>query len=205
MKELDCRGMACPKPVLTCRQFVAEKQPETFTVLVDNLAASENVSRFLRNNGYDASVVKQEDALWQITALQKDGGAKSPAEHTTSTPSPVPTGESQKILVFITTETLGRGDDTLGTKLMENFLGTLPELGADLWMIILVNGGVRLAAKDGKALEHLQALAKAGTTILVCGTCLSHYGLLESKKVGETTNMLDIVTSLSLATKVIRP
>jgi hypothetical protein len=38
---------------------------------------------------------------------------------------------------------------------------------------------------------------------LVCGTCLNYYGLLEQKKVGETTNMLDIVTSLQVADKVI--
>jgi len=39
--------------------------------------------------------------------------------------------------------------------------------------------------------------------VLVCGTCLGHFGLLEKKKVGETTNMLDIVTSMQLADKVI--
>jgi hypothetical protein len=41
--------------------------------------------------------------------------------------------------------------------------------------------------------------------VLVCGTCLTHYGLLEAKAVGETSNMLDIVTSLDLADKIIRP
>lgn len=41
--------------------------------------------------------------------------------------------------------------------------------------------------------------------MLVCGTCLAHYGLLEAKAVGETSNMLDIVTSLDLADKIIRP
>jgi hypothetical protein len=32
---------------------------------------------------------------------------------------------------------------------------------------------------------------------------LNHFGLLEKKQVGETTNMLDIVTALQLADKVI--
>jgi len=40
-------------------------------------------------------------------------------------------------------------------------------------------------------------------SILVCGTCLDFYGLLDQKKVGETTNMLDIVTSLQVAGKVV--
>ena len=51
--------------------------------------------------------------------------------------------------------------------------------------------------------EELVAYEKDGLTILVCGTCLSHFDLLEAKKVGETTNMLDIVTAMQLADKVI--
>ena len=101
----------------------------------------------------------------------------------------LPGGVSQT-LVFITTETLGRGDDELGAALMKNFLSTLTEM-QDLWRIVLLNGGVKLA--------------ESGVSILVCGTCLNHYGLLEKKQVGETSNMLDIVTSLDLAGKVIRP
>ena len=70
---------------------------------------------------------------------------------------------------------------------------------------MLLNGGVKLASTEGKALDGLKALAAAGVSILVCGTCLQHYNLLDKKQVGETTNMLDIVTSLSLADKVVRP
>ena len=55
------------------------------------------------------------------------------------------------------------------------------------------------------SLDALKKLAESGVSILVCGTCLNHYGLLEKKQVGETSNMLDIVTSLDLAGKVIRP
>jgi hypothetical protein len=51
-------------------------------------------------------------------------------------------------------------------------------------------------------LADLQAYAKEGLTILVCGTCLSHFNLLEAKQVGQTTNMLDIVTAMQLADKV---
>ena len=39
--------------------------------------------------------------------------------------------------------------------------------------------------------------------ILACGTCLEHYGLTALKKVGSTTNMLDIVMATQLADKVI--
>ena len=106
--------------------------------------------------------------------------------------------------MLITTPVLGRGDDALGQRLMETFLSTLPEL-RNLWRIVLLNGGVRLSATQGPALDALKILEERGVSILVCGTCLAHYGLSEAKEVGETSNMLDIVTSLDLAEKVIRP
>ena len=100
---------------------------------------------------------------------------------------------------------LGHGSDELGAKLMANFLATLTEMGGTLWRIVMVNGGVKLASTPGRALDALKKLEAAGVSMLVCGTCLEHYGLLDQKQVGETTNMLDIVTSLDLADKVIRP
>ena len=113
--------------------------------------------------------------------------------------------DEDKTLILITSETLGRGDDDLGARLMATFLGSLPELGQSLWRIILLNGGVKLAALPGPCLENLKSLAASGTGILVCGTCLMHYGLMEQKQVGETTNMMDVMTSISMASKVVRP
>jgi hypothetical protein len=39
--------------------------------------------------------------------------------------------------------------------------------------------------------------------ILVCGTCLNHFQLLEKKQVGEISNMLEIVIAMQVADKVI--
>lgn len=197
-KEYDFCGMACPEPVIRTSKILQQEAPASLCVLVDNAAASENVSRYLQNHGYTAQVEKKSDALWAVLGTA--------CGCTVTEPEPaVRTAGDGKTLVFITTETLGRGDDGLGAKLMGNFLGTLPELGKKLWRIVLVNGGVKLTAQEGKALDSLKALEASGVSILVCGTCLEFYGLLDAKQVGETTNMLDIVTSLDLADKVIRP
>ncbi len=77
------------------------------------------------------------------------------------------------------------------------------EMGDELWRLVLVNNGVKLTIDDLPVLEDLVAYENDGLIILVCGTCLTHFGLLEAKKVGETTNMLDIVTAMQLAHKVI--
>ena len=61
-----------------------------------------------------------------------------------------------------------------------------------------------LAADDSPVIEELRRLERTGVSILVCGTCLEHFGLLDKKAVGQTTNMLDVVTSMQLADKVVR-
>lgn len=109
----------------------------------------------------------------------------------------------KKILVMLTGERMGHGDDGLGGLLLLNFLKTLKEMGPELWRLVLVNGAVKLTAEGAEELPVLQELAKGGVSILVCGTCLNHFQLLEKKQVGETTNMLDIVTSLQVADQVI--
>lgn len=198
MEVLDCRGLACPEPVMRCRNLMKEARAEAVRVLVDNVAACENVSRFLEKNGYAVTAAQEGESLWAVS-----GAASAPlagGEGKVAAAAP-----GTKTAVLITTEHLGSGDDGLGEKLMGNFLATLPDLGESLWRIILLNGGVKLAVTPGKSLDSLKALEKAGVSVLVCGTCLSFYGLMEAKQVGETTNMLDVITSLGLADKVIRP
>ena len=195
MKEIDCRGLACPQPVIRCREAVAAGAA-ALTVQVDNLAARENVLRYLGNNGF-ACDCEEKDGIFHIRATRAGEAANA-------IPSDGSDDNGARTLVLITTPTLGRGDDTLGQRLMETFLGTLPEM-RNLWRVVLLNGGVRLSATPGPALEALKKLAENGVSILVCGTCLAHYGLAEAKEVGETSNMLDIVSSLDLAEKLIRP
>lgn len=195
-KELDCRGLECPKPVIKTRETLQDDNPDLLDVIVDNMAAVENVSRFLTGHGYDASVKSTGPQEWHIEAKRNAEASAAQIDATHDT---------QRTLVLVASETLGHGDDELGAKLMANFIGSLGEFGEALWRIILLNGGVKLAAKKGPCLDSLKNLEKSGVSILVCGTCLNHYGLLEQKEVGETTNMLDVITSLALADKVIRP
>ena len=76
-------------------------------------------------------------------------------------------------------------------------------MGKDLWRVVMVNAAVKLATSGNPHLEALQALEAQGVGVLVCGTCLEFFGLLDKRAVGQTTNMLDVVTSLQLASKVI--
>ena len=199
MEQLDCRGLACPQPVMRSRDAVAGGA-QALEVLVDNEPARENLRRFFEGRGFSVAVNQEGPDCWRISATA--GAAAAAPQQATEVAAAE--GNSHT-LVLITTETIGRGDDELGGKLMGNFLATLPELGPRLWRIVLINGGVKLASCPGPALDALKKMAAEGVSVLVCGTCLAHFGLLEAKAVGDTSNMLDIVTSLDLAGKVIRP
>lgn len=200
---LDCQGLACPQPVLQCKQCVDTQAPAVLEVVVDNEAARENVTRYLGTRGY-AVAVQAAGGTWRLTARREgEAGADAPCGCEVLSGAQLAALE-QKVCVFLPSEFVGAGDDTLGAKLMVAFLGTLPELGGELWRLVLVNGAVKMTVPGHPCFEKLAALAEAGVSILVCGTCLDFFGLLERKAVGQTTNMLDVVTSLQLASKVIR-
>lgn len=195
-KELDCRGLACPAPVLETKKAVESEDPDRIKVIVDNLAARENVSRFLGTRDFEVKV-EEEGGDFHVMGYKGEGSVPL------STISEGPDTEKKKLMVMIATDRMGYGDDDLGTKLLVNFIKTLKEMGDELWRLVFVNNGVKLTIDESEVLPVLKDLADDGVTILVCGTCLDHFNLLERKKVGETTNMLDIVTAMQVADKVI--
>lgn len=196
MKEIDARGLACPAPVLRTKAAVEQEDANTVKVVVDNEASQQNVKRFLESRGFETSVEKNGNEFFITGTCNK-------------APQPQPEGDTQadaeqkKIMVMCTTDRIGFGDDDLGLKLMISFIGTLKEMDPDLWRLVLVNNAVKLTIDGSEVLQDLKELEDRGIMILVCGTCLDHFNLLEKKRVGETTNMLDIVTSMQLADKVI--
>ena len=200
MVDINCSGLACPAPVLKTKDFLDRENPAKLEIMVDNVAAAENVSRFLKYRGYEVETEKADDDFI-VRAVRSGAGSSGSVE--TERVSEGPGKETKKIVVVAATDRFGSGDDILGSALMTNFLSTLKEMGPELWRLIFVNSGVKLTIEGSKTLSTIQELEKSGVKVMVCGTCLTHFNLLEKKKVGETTNMLDIVTSMQVADKVI--
>ncbi len=198
VKEIDARGLVCPAPVLRTREVIAAESPAEISVLVDNTAAEENVTRFLSSQGY------------VIDSMPTDGGFRLHASSVAATEegrisgaAAMPSSESAKILVLIATDQMGQGDEQLGRKLLETYITTLKELGSSLWQLIFVNGGVKLACDSSPVLAAIKEYEAAGVMVLSCGTCMEHFGLTDRKAVGGLTNMLDIVMATQNADKVI--
>ncbi|MFP4083620.1 MAG: sulfurtransferase-like selenium metabolism protein YedF [Desulfonatronovibrio sp.] len=194
---IDCQGLPCPQPVLRCKEIITRHNPGEISVLVDNEPALENVSRYLTHQGYTLHKPEQSKGGWIVFGsrdLKNQQKAPSPAASDMN---------DLRTLILISKDKIGKGDDDLGTRLMLNFLATLPEMGKDLWKIILVNSGVRLAIENSPALDSLLKLEKQGSSILVCGTCLEFFKLTDKRRTGQTTNMLDIISGMNVADKVI--
>ncbi len=196
MKEIDARGLACPAPVLQAKNVIEDKNLNSIKVLVDNEASRQNVSRFLKSQGFEVSVQEREGDF-HVTGRREAGvepeGLLAEKQDT----------EKKKIMVMVANNCMGHGDDELGSKLMVSFLKTIKEMGDELWRLVFVNNGVKLTIDSSEVLSVLKEYEKDGLHILVCGTCLTYFNLLDKKQVGQTTNMLDIVTAMQLADKVI--
>jgi selenium metabolism protein YedF len=197
MKEIDARGLACPAPVLQTKAALQEERPASVRVLIDNVASQQNVQRFLESQGFQTEL---EQTGGDFIVVATGGLGNASLRQPVSVP---PAKTTQKIMVMCATDRMGFGDDELGRKLMVNYLRTLKEMGDDLWRLVFVNSGVMLTTEGSQVLDDLKDYETAGLKILVCGTCLDHFDLLAQKQVGETTNMLDIVTAMQLADKVI--
>ena len=195
-KEIDCRGLACPAPVLQTKEALEKEHPNVIKVVVDNEASKQNVFRFMESQNLEVSV-QQEGKDFHV--IGKIGEGVVPETPVAQKPD---TGH-KKIMVMVANDCMGHGDDELGEKLMISFLKTLKEMGEELWRLVFVNNGVKLTIEGSDVLPVIQELENDGIHILVCGTCLTHFDLLDQKQAGETTNMLDIVTAMQLADKVI--
>jgi len=107
------------------------------------------------------------------------------------------------VVVAISSDRMGRGDDQLGAVLLRSFLHTLGEASPSPDTLIFFNSGVKLAVEESPALEDLRRLEAVGVKILLCGTCLGHFELKDKVAAGEISNMYAITETMLGAGKVV--
>ncbi|MBO8127990.1 MAG: sulfurtransferase-like selenium metabolism protein YedF [Peptococcaceae bacterium] len=194
MLVINACGKACPKPVLMAKE-AADKGYKQFTIVVDNETSMQNVLRFAQNAGFNTNIEK-ESGIFKI--ICEDGSTEHQAKAaTTALPGSNPYRESQNIKsLFILTDTLGRGSEELGRRLMAQLLSTLAVNEARPQTIVLMNAGVKLACLYQETIDALQDLEKQGVEILSCGTCLNYFDLNNKLKVGRPTNAYEALNLL---------
>ncbi len=198
---LDCVGLNCPQPVIRTKDRLAKMAGDDLVVVVDNEAARDNVRRFAESQGHGVQVSGLGDHF-RLTIQQGVTGGEVGPEPAIDCPGP---HQNKRIVVHISSEFMGRGDDGLGARLMVAYFDTLAQFGENITHITLVNSAVKLVAAGSPVLIEAQELVKLGVKIIACGVCLKHFGLEEKVQVGIASNMYAILAAQKEADLILRP
>lgn len=202
-KTIDCRGMACPLPVVNAKKASEELQTgDVLTVLVDNEVAVQNLQRFAAHKGFVSTAEKRAEKEFAVViTVSGEAAAKQPEPETVCTPDVRRKG----LMVVLSANTMGSGDPKLGTALMKSFVFALTRQDRLPDTILCYNSGAYLTCQGSDLLEDLKLLESEGVTILTCGTCLDFYGLRDKLAVGGVTNMYEIVEQMETAQSIVKP
>lgn len=199
MKELDAMGLQCPQPLMMAKKEL-EADDEGLVITVSNDSAVNNLKHLAKRLNREVAVADIEGG-WSVTFGAGDGSTIPDSEVSCDMAgSPA----ARSYAVFVGKDHVGEGDPTLGHNLMKMALYTLSESDDVPASVLFMNGGVKLVAGDEQqVIDSVSTLVAKGVEVLVCGTCLDFYGLKESLKVGEVSNMYDILGRMQAADKTI--
>jgi len=113
---------------------------------------------------------------------------------------------AKNIVILVRQEGLGSvapTDEQFGLELFDRFIHSLEGQDPKPRAILFYTLGVKLACEGSLALFGLRMLAGMGIRVLICKTCLEHYGLLNRVAVGEVSNMAEISKLLVEADHVV--
>lgn len=200
--SLDARGKACPLPVIEAKKIL-DTLPEgdSIEVAVDDFVAVQNLSKLAKQKNYACSSEKINEGDFLVTLMVTRTSGKG----TGDAKECIPDSCVSKIIVVLSSDKMGEGDEKLGRTLMKGFIYALTEQDRLPETIIMYNSGSYLAVEDSDSLADLKLLESQGVEILICGTCLNHYGLTEKLGVGSITNMYVIVEKQMEAKKIVKP
>lgn len=187
---IDCRGLACPEPVVLTKKALDKLEKGELLTIVDNETAVKNVTRLVAREGLAYQVENQVDSYHiHIT--------KQPETETQAVK------RQGSVAVLITSNVLGKGSEELGGLLLKTFIYTLTQMEDNIKCLLFMNSGVYMTTEGSEAVVHLQALEQRGVEILSCGTCLDFFGLKDKLAVGEVSNMYALAEQMMEAASVI--
>jgi len=201
---VDARGLACPLPVVNAKKAVGEfRESGVLTVLVDNEIAVQNLQKFAAKKGLTASGMKKGPKEYEVTIqVEGSGDGAVPAEAPASCS---PDSRKRGLVVALSSNRMGGGDEKLGRTLMKAFIFALTKQDILPETVICYNSGAYLTCEGSESLEDFKELEAEGVRILTCGTCLDYYGIKEKLAVGTVSNMYEIVETMEQAGSVVRP
>jgi len=107
--------------------------------------------------------------------------------------------------LYLNSDRMGSGDDSLGRRLLALFLEKLAASEVRVDFVGCVNGAVALTTEGSAGLDSLRALEARGARIATCGTCLDHHSLKDTLAIGVVGGMPQTVELFATADRVIAP
>lgn len=190
--QIDCRNLACPEPVIRTKNALdGLKVGEKLEILVNSIAPKENISRFLKSQNVEFSVL-QNGADTKITAVK--GESKLELTNFDEFVCEI-APKTKKTVVYLNEEYAGSGD--VGVSLLAKFLGALLQVEKPEY-VICVNNAVKITTNRAHpSFKPLKDLEAAGVKILSCGSCLEAYKLVSDLSVGEMSNAYEVMQILT--------
>lgn len=189
-KTIDCRGLACPKPVILTKKELELIEIEETLSIVDNDVARQNLQKLADSMGFK-SEIEEKDGLTYVKILKENAHILSD-------------DIEKDQVILIGSNMMGEGDEKLGTALMKSYFYALSELSAVPKTLLFLNSGVFLTTEGSDILDSLHVLEQKGAEIMSCGTCLDFYNLKDKLQIGTITNMYTIVERLNKASNSIK-
>lgn len=198
MNIIDCKGLACPMPVIKTKKYFDLEDSKEALVIVDNEVAKNNVLRLAKGINLNSSFV-EEDGLYKIQLSRGEfSGVQADAK------SVLENSSSSSLTILVATNLLGNGDDRLGETLMKVYINTLAESEVLPENLIFINGGVKLTCTGSDVLDSLNSMQEKGVNIISCGACLDFYNLKDELKAGEIGNMYQIIELMNKSGNTIK-
>lgn len=191
-KIVDTRGLNCPQPVILTRQALIDSEVHEVVTIVDNETALENVAKLVNSLRLTANV-DEKGGQFYISILKDE----------ILNDVNIAQSSHANVVVLITSNVLGSGDDALGGILMKSFMYTLTQMEGTFQVLIFMNSGVLLPTEGSEVLEYIKSLEERHIEVLSCGTCLDFYHLSDKLRVGSVTNMFTITEKIMEAQRLI--
>ncbi|MBF1284084.1 MAG: sulfurtransferase TusA family protein, partial [Oribacterium parvum] len=111
-KNLDCKGLACPLPVVEAKKAMEEMQEGILTVLVDNETAVQNLQRLGQKFQYAVASQKLSEKEFEVRIEVKKQEGTSKEKEASCT-------------VVFSSNKMGEGAEELGHTLIKSFVFAL--------------------------------------------------------------------------------
>ena len=110
---------------------------------------------------------------------------------------------NKSTVIVVNNDGMGQAEPALSHKLFKAHLNMLALEDPLPRAICFYAQGVKMAITGSPVLEELGSLADKGVKLIVCTTCLNHFGVFDDLAVGTAGGMKDIVDVQDQAAKVI--